>query len=357
MALNKGEWSEVYTFLKLLADGRLYAADANLNQIPSIYYPILKILREEPTGKLTFSRDTKIEIIDNNGVKQLELTIEEFKHKSVELLKNIQSASSSSFEIPDILNFMHSINITKLKAESQEKKDITIVVHDIFTGHNPILGFSIKSKLGGASTLINASGATNFIYEITPPLNNALVETINSIDSKSKIRDRLSAIESNQSKLSLDRLQSDNFKRNLTMIDSKFPQILGEMLKLFFQGQGSTISGLTNSINSINPCMYDLANHHPYYEYKIKNFLTDSALGMTPVSVWSGHYDANGGYIIVKENGDLVCYHIYNRNEFQDYLFNNTKLETASSSRHGFGVVYEENGKQYIKLNLQVRFI
>ena len=51
MALNKGEWSEVYTFLKLLADGRLYAADSNLNQIPSIYYPILKILREEPAEK------------------------------------------------------------------------------------------------------------------------------------------------------------------------------------------------------------------------------------------------------------------------------------------------------------------
>ncbi|RTK92254.1 MAG: HpaII family restriction endonuclease [Rickettsiales bacterium] len=29
--MNKGEWSEFYTFLRLLADGKLYAADANLN--------------------------------------------------------------------------------------------------------------------------------------------------------------------------------------------------------------------------------------------------------------------------------------------------------------------------------------
>jgi type II restriction enzyme len=357
MALNKGEWSEVYTFLKLLADGRLYAADSNLNQIPTLYYPILQILREEPTGKLTFSRDTKIEIIDQNGVKQFELSIEEFKHKSVELLQNIQSSSASTFEVPDILNFMHSINITKLKAESQKKKDITVVVHDIFTGHEPILGFSIKSRLGGASTLLNASGATNFIFEITPPLNDTLIEEINAINTKSKIRDRLAAIESNHSELSFNCLQNDNFNRNLTMIDSKFPQIIGEMLKLFFKGQGTKISELTNIINCINPCLYDLVNHHPYYEYKIKNFLTDSALGMTPMSVWSGHYDANGGYIIVKENGDLVCYHIYNRNEFQDYLFNNTKLETPSSTRHGFGIIYQENGKQYFKLNLQIRFL
>jgi len=34
-----------------------------------------------------------------------------------------------------------------------------------------------------------------------------------------------------------------------------------------------------------------------------------------------------------------------------------TKLETASSTRHGFGEIYEENGKLFFKLNLQIRFI
>jgi hypothetical protein len=44
---NKGEWSEIYVFLKLLAEGKLNAADADLNAISSIYYPIIKILRQE----------------------------------------------------------------------------------------------------------------------------------------------------------------------------------------------------------------------------------------------------------------------------------------------------------------------
>ena len=39
---NKGEWSEIYVFLKLLGEGRLNAADANLIAIPDIYYPIIK---------------------------------------------------------------------------------------------------------------------------------------------------------------------------------------------------------------------------------------------------------------------------------------------------------------------------
>lgn len=29
---NKGEWSELYTFFKLLADGRLYCGDGQLNR-------------------------------------------------------------------------------------------------------------------------------------------------------------------------------------------------------------------------------------------------------------------------------------------------------------------------------------
>jgi type II restriction enzyme len=105
-----------------------------------------------------------------------------------------------------------------------------------------------------------------------------------------------------------------------------------------------------------NPLHFDAENKHKFYEYKIKRFLTDVALGMMPSKVWTGQYDATGGYLIVKENGDILCYHIYNRNKFEDYLLNNTKLETASSSRHKFGKIYEENGVLYFNLNLQVRF-
>jgi len=58
----------------------------------------------------------------------------------------------------------------------------------------------------------------------------------------------------------------------------------------------------------------------------------------------------------LKENGDVLCYHIYNRNQFEDYLFANTKLETANSTRHEFGKIFCENEKYYFKLNLQIRF-
>ena len=78
---------------------------------------------------------------------------------------------------------------------------------------------------------------------------------------------------------------------------------------------------------------------------------------MTAATPWQGKFNANGGYIVVKEDGDVVCYHFFDRNDLEDYLFYNTRFETPSQTRHKFGSIYEENGELFMKLNLQIRFI
>lgn len=44
---NKGEWSELYVFLKLLREGKLYLADRNLNKISDKFLEIInsKLIR------------------------------------------------------------------------------------------------------------------------------------------------------------------------------------------------------------------------------------------------------------------------------------------------------------------------
>ena len=141
------------------------------------------------------------------------------------------------------------------------------------------------------------------------------------------------------------------------MIDSLFPLIVSEFLLQYYSGNGNLICELTPKVRKINPCNFNTNLQHMYYEHKMKNFLTDVALGMTPATAWNGDFQATGGYIIVREDGEVLCYHIYNHNEFQEYLFNNTRLETPSTSKYDFGTIYKEDGKLFIKLNLQVRFI
>lgn len=353
---NKGEWSEVYTLFKVISDKELFAGDSNLNKIETLIFPIIKVLRDETNGTFEFSYENDLVII-KNGKEEIRVSILEFQNQAHFLLTKLKEKTNSSFSIPEIENFIKSFNCQTLKAKSSVKSDIRIVIHDQRTGTNPELGFSIKSQLGGASTLLNAGKTTNFIFKINNlVLTQNQIKEINKIDTRSKIKDRIEKITNKGGIFQFLKTESSVFGNNLILIDSALPQIIAEGLLLFFTTHNTNLVEITKQVTLNNPLKFNLESNHPFYYYKIKRFLTDIALGMMPSKVWTGELDATGGYLVVKENGEILCYHIYNRNEFEDYLFTNTKLETASSNRHEFGKLYEENGDLYFKLNLQIRF-
>ena len=353
---NKGEWSEVYTLLKIISDKQLFAGDSNLNKIETLIFPIIKVLRDEMNGTFEFSYDKDLVIIKNDE-KEIRISVLEFQKQAHFLLTKLKEKTNATFSIPEVESFINSFDSNSLKAKSNVKSDIRIVIHDQRAGTNPELGFSIKSQLGGASTLLNAGKTTNFIFKINNlTLTENQILEINEIETRSKIKDRIEKITELGGKLQFQKTESSVFGNNLILIDSALPKIIAENLHLFFTSTFSSIVDLTTQISASNPLDYNLETNHPFYSYKIKRFLTDIALGMMPSKVWTGELDATGGYLVVKENGKVLCYHIYNRNEFEDYLFTNTKLETASSTRHEFGKIYEENGQIYFKLNLQIRF-
>nr|WP_299202151.1 HpaII family restriction endonuclease [uncultured Brumimicrobium sp.] len=353
---NKGEWSEIYALFKLLGDKQLFLGNKDVEKLERLVYPIIKILRTENNGSFEYSIQDEI-ILISGSEEVLKIPISDFKNKAIFLLNAIKENKERTFSIPEIEEFMQSINCISLKAGSSAKTDITIVVHDQRTSQQPTLGFSIKSQLGSPSTLLNAGKTTNFIFKIVGTnLSKNDIKQINAIDSRSKIMDRIVQIQNKGGEFVFEKTERQIFSNNLVLIDSLLPEILSKIVFDFYSSGFSHLTDLVNKIADENPLNFDIENEHKFYEYKIKRFLTDVALGMMPSKVWTGQYDATGGYLIVKENGDVLCYHIYNRNEFENYLLNNTKLDTASSSRHGFGEIYEANGELYFKLNLQIRF-
>ncbi len=360
---NKGEWSEIYALFKLLGDKQLFLGDKDIEKLEGLVYPIIKILRSEKHNNFEYSIDDEIVIISGDGESTLNIPIRDFKEKALLLLSVIKSKKERTFAIPEIERFMNSVNCNSLKAGSSVKTDITIVVHDQRTNQQPTLGFSIKSQLGSPSTLLNAGKTTNFIYRIEGEMKSSEIERINSLNVKrgskesADIKGRLNAILENGCNLVFYQTEKSIFSNNLVLIDSLMPEILAQIVLSFYSGESPRLSNLVSKISEHNPLKFDTRNEHKFYDYKIKKFLTDVALGMMPSTVWSGKYDATGGYLIVKNDGDVLCYHIYNRNQFEDYLLNNTKLETASSSRHDFGEIYVENRNLLIKLNLQIRFL
>lgn len=354
---NIGEWSEIYTLLKIISDKTLFAGNSDLQKIETLIFPIIKILRDESNGTYEYSYENNLVLIKDNK-EEFRIPIIKFQKQANFLLSKLKEKNSSAFSIPEIETFINSFNCISIKAKSSIKSDIRIIIHDQRTGTTPHLGFSIKSQLGNASTLLNAAKTTNFIYKIeNVHLSEDQINDINSINSSSKIKDRIEAIIKHSGSLRFITTENSIFENNLTLIDSSLPRIISEILYRFFTSKQSKTIDLVSEISKRNPIGYNIITNHPFYSYKMKRFLTDIALGMMPSKVWSGELDATGGYLIVKEDGEVLCYHIYNRNEFEDYLLNNTKLETASSTRHNFGSIYKENNELFFKLNLQVRFI
>lgn len=353
---NKGEWSEIYVLLKLLGEGKVYSGDKDLKRIANLFYPIIKIIRDEQNEHLEYTINGNLVLVNGDGSLIAKIEMQEFLSHAGELL-NIIKSSIGSFAAPHIQAFMDEIHCKSLKAKSQDKTDIKIVIHDLRTGMTPLLGFSIKSKLGGSSTLLNATEATNFIYSVEgEPFAKEEADEINAISSKCKIHDRVKAIEEKGRILKYASTQNAIFKNNLVLIDSLLPKIMADMLLKSYSEGETNVQKLVDNITSENPLNFDSSNNHPYYEHKVKQLLVDVALGMMPAKPWKGVYEANGGYLVVKEDGDVLCYHFYDRNLFEDYLYYNTKLDSASTSRYNFAQIYEENGKQYFKLNLQIRF-
>lgn len=340
-------------YFKEIFDNKL-----NLNKIQDLFYPIIMILRQEKEGYLNYELQDKHVVIQTlDGEELLRIPASVFLTEAEKLLKVINE-NHGAFAIPQIEIFMNSIYCHSLKAKSSDKIDIKIILHDCRTKINSEMGFSIKSQLGGNSTLLNASKATNFNFKIEGvSLSDKEIADINSINhTRKKVIDRFNAIKGKGGILVFDKLDNPIFHNNLIMLDGDLPDIIANLLLEQLNSGISTLQELTKKLTKSNPLNYDMTQGLPFYMYKIKHLLTSVALGMMPASVWNGQFDANGGYLVVKKNGEILCYHFYDRNRFEDYLFSNAYLERSSTSRYEYASIIKENdGTLSFKLNFQVR--
>lgn len=256
-------------------------------------------------------------------------------------------------QIPKIFDY----KLYDTQVVNSDKTDIHIGLLDLRTRMNNNLGFSIKSQLGGDSTLLNASGATNFTYKVVgADFSDEEIEHINAIATRTKIIDRVDAIRRKGADLQFDHVDNATFRTNLDMMDNGLSPTIAQLLVEQFNTGERTFADLIKPLAESNPLGFDSEDKEDMYIYKLKHLLTSAALGMMPSKKWKGRYDANGGYLVVKKDGEILCYHFYDKNRFEDFLFANAYLERGKTHKHGYASLYRgEDGNVYFKLNLQVR--
>lgn len=379
---NKGEWSELYVFTKLLAEGKLYQSDINLNRDEENYYEITKAYREESNSTLEFERNSEVSIYRIDNTKRVllgELSIDYFSGKAADILNGIINGKGKSFEIESVNDYIDETKIQKLTALVTSKSDIKLRIYDHRLSKETDLGFSIKSLLGQDSTLFNTGPGNNFIFEIENNLKTSVDEfnreTYKPSGGMSKITARLKKIDSELGlKIKFKEVQSKQLWRNLKMIDGDLPEVLAYSLLYRWLYRDASLLKVSEILEEKDPLNFysEDKSDQKLYEYKLKRFLAECAMGMTSETPWHGIYDATGGVIIAKKDGDIVCFHIYDFNLFREYLINNTMFEQPSTGedednpgyirtkkgtkKYYYGWLYEENDKLYFKINLQIRF-
>jgi DNA (cytosine-5)-methyltransferase 1 len=353
---NKGEWTELLVFIKLLVEQRIFLSDEKLN--PTInFFNIEKVTTQNLDLEFFIINESEIEIRNKKNDEIKYVNIDKIINKEIlsELVNKIKS-EAATFQLPDFDIIQNALGFSVIKGgNSNQKADILLDIKDnLITKENE--AFGIKSYLGSNPTLLNASGNTNFIFEVIN-LDKNKIDEINSIDTKTKLRDRIEAIEEYGGTLKYLSPEKETMNYNLKMVDSLMPQIIGRILLAFYKNRISSIAKIVDFIHEEGKLKDEISyEDKQYLEHKIKKFLVDNLLGFFAGSKWSGIYEANGT-IVMKPTGDFVAFHIVDLESLKSYLYQKIKLDTPSTTRHRFGkLILEKDNKLYFKLNLQLRF-
>ncbi len=362
---NRGEWSEVYVFFHLLGNPYLLPCDENLTpQNDALPLPITAILRGQDNKKrpllYSYMGDESRIWRMKAGEQELDSSIhaDDSRSEAEKLLNTLLlstkkdgGATTNGLTCPDADSFLLRLGHASRKAASENKEDIILTLDDIRAGRarKPKCGFSIKSYIGGAPSLLNSSkDNTNLLFRV----DGVPTEDIADFN-RLKLGKLLDTVKERGCSLHFEKLCGVQLEENLLLVDTCMPQLLGELIKVHYEEKIPDIKAATERIAVLNPLHLPRTD---VYEYKVKKMLEAVSLGMTPAKCWKGTENANGGFIIVTPNGQIVSYHLYDRNIFLEYVYQSTFFEHPSTSRHQYGKLFCDDKGVYMKLALQIRF-
>lgn len=369
--LNKGEWAEFYVMLKLLGEGKLYTADKTLKQKLDSYLDILRIIRQEyDTQVLEYIVNEDSECVtvkpQNMDAVLAAIPMREFIKQANDLFNGIKSAKGMSVPAPNsVCEFAKVIYVGKPKAPAVKalkkqfggKNDIFIEVRDGQTSIVSVMGFSIKSKFGQNPTLFNAGSSSQFLYKISG-CDDAIMQEFNAISDGDGRGWRLCKqyISEHNLMLSYCRTQNPTYDENLCLVRESMSKIMAWCVKdrLIDSTEDNKVKETVERMIAANPL--GVSNPAVYYEKAVKDFLMAGFTGMTAACKWDGREQVNGGYIVVMDDGDVICYHSNDRETFRDYLYRNTYFEYVSAEKYNWSRIIKINDEYYLPLNISVRF-
>lgn len=352
---TKREWGELYAFFRLLADGYVYAGTPDVKKNEAQKLPVAMIQREEHDGTRRYSLEDAETVRITGEKMDKRIPREDFAAVAELIQAAVKGSRENDVMSPDgVEEFLDEVAIYDLEAKTDDRTDFYVA---FYRTDAPLVGFCVRSRLGGMSPLLDGGRTANFKFEQTGiKFATPTVNKINAFGEEDDVIGRLLMIERLGGVLKYNDVADKVFRSNLCMIDLHFPRMLGEMLRIMHLDGISKVSELTEAVKRMNPLKIkdELINKHGYYEYKMKQFLMALALGMRPAKIFNGTDSAISGFLFVDGAGEVLCYQNSDRQTFADFLFANTRFEKSSTEKDKYGYLERENGVYYFKLNLKI---
>lgn len=358
---NKGEKSETYVILKLAGEGILVEGDENLNPVPENVYRLLKIILNRNLSAETFflnlENDNTVSVSTSRIAEISRAPRKDFLTAAKHVLNEIKNSSNG--EKPNTgTSFLNKLGVSFTKSSSGQKNDLQVVVIDRGTQKPIEFGFSIKSNLGADPTLVNASKATRLRYRLSESLPQDVIETFNTLrkNNKTDWDGKFRILSEYRIELDFVGCTESIYEENLSLVDTQFPRVLAQMVLNYYKNR--RLKKFTSAVEQLaadNPISLSVSNKNLIYETLVKRFLHQHVLGMNAKTSWDGNYSVTGGCIVVKSDGNLVCFYTYNFNKLDDFLFRSAAFDTPSAKKHEFGTIERVGNDLFLNLNFQVR--
>ncbi|MGL5261858.1 MAG: HpaII family restriction endonuclease [Bacteroides sp.] len=354
---TKSEWSELYVFLKLLAEGKVYQGNHRGELNTRSFWPISAIEREDFDGtRRYFIEDEWVNVTGKGDYNKLHrAALAAMADKVLELIK---SSNEEEIACPaDIEKFLNAAKIYELEPQTMDRTDIKL---GFWSPHKIPSGFTIQSKLAPMRPLLDGGRAANLKMELCGKrFAQPEIENINAIDTPEAVRDRMLMLEQLGGSLKYADVAHRVFRCNINMIDLHFGRILAEMIRAMHLQGKTRIYELTNLIKMQNPVKVkeDLIQKHRFYEYKMKQFLMAAVSGMRPAKIFNGTDSEVEGMLVLNADGSILAYHKEDRKTYEDFLYLNTRFLKGPLDKDKYGFLEREHGTYYMKLNAKIGLV
>ena len=352
---NKGEWSELYAAASLLSNAGAFAADASQSAIENEFYEVLKVYLPTRGDEFDLYQidgdDVRIQHFDGREGTIQRSEIEALLPSVFEQIKD--ESNPPTFTIESGNRLIALLERESMSASSaQQASDMDLQLKDPETEViRPKVGFSVKSQVGSPSTLLNASGATNFTYRIVNSNSTMSLDPLGLVLESDSVISILGKLAQAGYSLEFESMDNQVFKENLELVDALMVENVAKLLHTYYMSSKSTLS-------EVVPEAFPESDAQSRQKiFKIKQMLGVVAMGMRPSTSWDGDVTKFRGMLVVTPKGEVNVYYLNNLRDFEEFLFRSVKFERGARGRHKYGVVYEVNGEHFIKLNLQIRFV